>query len=911
LDGEPIDPPRTLKARSLLAYLALRRGETLRRESLMNEFWPDAEPQSARNNLKTTLSAIRKVVRDGGADVDAVLVVTRDFVRWEAAVVADSLEFARCSLEVDDERRYAIEVYGGEFMPGDDNEWVQYVRRDLAMRFEQMLRRELAASQSPAIAERLLALDPFSDEAYSSLIEHALNSGDRPTARAMYRRYAVALRELDVDPPRDLAIRVGMHGSSQPRRGIPAFFGRADELAEVARHLNSRPRCVVLAGIPGIGKTSLAQEAARQCTSGEVEIVDLRIDDFADGGEALAQRLQRRARMILCATPELATAIRAAAPDLPEVELGQLTYDELALALRRHESVALIDAVWRRSNGYPLVMAALTASLEDEQVQASTIERLRLPRELERRFESSLRALPLDVTEIAVLIGLEPNLDHDDLAALLNWSIARVIDAREQLDATGAAYPFFVEAALRTISPFRRAHVIDRIAERLKLHEDPNAKMRSAELLKELGKKYEAGNAYFEAATGFIAASAWDSAARAIDGGIETLAPVAATQTAIDTLRALYMAKGSVLYQQGVFVGALHAFDSVMELSNKEEHADIRTRALLSMGHALVRADMLEPAWAVAKQAVAESERMDSRPRLGTQHLLARVLRDQLKYDEAVTLAADGYKQAMDAREWVVATAFANLVIEIHRRLLRFDAAFLWAERQLEAAVLAGPILESEARHMLGSVNAAVHRFDEAINEFGQALQLIEHYRRRKSGFVTPVQQLEWQLHHGLAHVHVASNHVDRALVESEWLLRSPWLFNSPFSSWQGTSVAVDARIAAGSDSDIKAAQKLLERVPRAASRDPRACIDTLARARIAARCGSDSAPALLREAYDGLTVAAKVHEDQIHPYFYRLAESAKDVDDIVARKALQAARFHERRVIEHAGPLWGRATPG
>ncbi len=875
----------------------------------MNEFWPDAEPQSARNNLKTTLSAIRRVLKDGGADVDALLVVTRDFVRWEGAIVADSLEFARCSLEVDDERRHAIEIYGGEFMPGDDNEWAQYVRRDLALRFEQMLRHELASSQSPAVAERLLALDPFSDEAYSSLIEHALKAGDRQTARAIYRRYADVLRELEVEPPRDLAIRVGMVASPRAERRMPVFFGRADELAEVAHHLNTGMRAVLLTGIPGIGKTSLAQEAASRFAGGDVEIIDVLAADVADGGVALAERLRTGARCIACTTPDVATTIRAAVPELPEIEVGALTHDELAVVIRRHvgeEATPLVDAVWKRSNGYPLVVAALADSLEGEHVRAETIERLRLPRELERRFESSLRAISPDVADVAILLGLEPQLDHDDLAALLNWSVPRIIDARDALNASGAAYSFYIEAALRTISQLRREHTIDRIAESLKLREDPNAKMRSAELLKELGKKYEASNAYFEAATGFIAASAWEGASRAIEAGIELLEPIAASAKAIDTLRALYMAKGTVLYQQGLFVPALHAFDSVIDFSTKERDADVRTRALVSMGHALVRADMLEPAWAVAKQAVSESTTLDSGTQLRTRHLLARVLRDQLKYDEAIAIAQDGYGQAMDVREWVVATAFANLVIEIHRRLLKFDAAFLWAGRQLEAAVLAGPILESEARHMFGSVKATVHRFDEAVTEFAEALRLVEHYRRRQTGFITPIQQLEWQLHHGLAHVHVASSDVDRALIESEWLLRSPWLFNSPFSSWQGTSVAVDARIAAGSESDIRAARKLLERMPRASSRDPRSCIDTLARARVAARSGWDSAPALLREAFESLTVAAAVHEDQIHPYFYRLAESAKDVDDIVARKALQAARYHERRVIEHAGALWG-----
>ena len=44
--GRTIGAPATAKARSLLAYLALQHDETVRREIVMHEFWPDADVET-------------------------------------------------------------------------------------------------------------------------------------------------------------------------------------------------------------------------------------------------------------------------------------------------------------------------------------------------------------------------------------------------------------------------------------------------------------------------------------------------------------------------------------------------------------------------------------------------------------------------------------------------------------------------------------------------------------------------------------------------------------------------------------------------------------------------------------------------------------------------------------------------
>jgi DNA-binding SARP family transcriptional activator len=916
LGGVTIEPPRTSKARSMLAYLALRRAETIRRQVLMTEFWPDADPTSARNNLKTTLSTIRRTFREAGVDADAVVQVTRDWVRWDAPAIVDVHDFERCSIDDDDERRKALALYRGDVFPGDVSEWVQELRRCLAIRFEEMLRRELTVAPAAAIAERLLALDPFSDEAYVSLVEAALRSGNCRSAQAVYRRYAAALQEIGVEPPHDLAIRVGMRQSTPIANTAPAarsFFGRTDELAEIEQRFFEGSPVVLLSGVFGIGKSMLAFEALRRIGGNPLAVVDIDEHDLREGCRTLREHLKQHDRAIWCASPAVANSVCAAFSQVTEIEIGPLAYDEVALAIRRSlttDDAALVDAVWKRSKGYALVLEALVSPLQNFLLSAEAVERSRLPRELERRFEAELRFCGADVAELATFLALEKRLDNDDLAALLDWNLARVIEARERLTALGVAQSFCTEAALRTLSPSRREHAIGRIAARLELHEDPSTKMRSAELLNELGRAREAGQAYLEAGRTFATSSSWGNAAHAIDAGIACLEPIITSIKTQELLRELHLEKGHILYQQGAFVPALRSLEAVLDISDPREHGTVRSKALLSMGHALVSADMLPSASNVAKQAVEESVCWgDVHAELGAQLLLSRVLRDPLSYDEKLDIAERGYKRSIEARQWSMATSFANAIVDVSRRLLNFEACFLWAQRQLEAAILAGPLLEAESRHMIGSVKVVVHRIDEALAEFRHALPLVEQYRHRHSASPTPAGQLEWMMHHALAHTYITAGLIGQAIGESEWLVRSPWMLNTPFSVWQATSVSVDARLAAGSARDVNVAKVLLERLPQALSSDTRACLDILARARVSARLGDRNAPALLHMAFESLTAAAVGHPDQIHPYFYRLAESARGVDDFLSARALDIARTYEHRLIEQAGHLWGRSA--
>ena len=106
----------TRKAQALLAYLALRPGQTHPRDKLTALLWPDRGQAQARDSLRHTLVELRKVLparppsltAEGRAVALDPAAIDIDVVRFEALVNAGT---------VDDLTR-AAEMYQGNFLEG-------------------------------------------------------------------------------------------------------------------------------------------------------------------------------------------------------------------------------------------------------------------------------------------------------------------------------------------------------------------------------------------------------------------------------------------------------------------------------------------------------------------------------------------------------------------------------------------------------------------------------------------------------------------------------------------------------------------------------------------------------------------------------------------------------------------------
>src|ERR1700686_3797490 len=84
IDDKPINAPSTQKARALLVYLILRARKDVARDALLELFWPDWEPERARQSLKTATWSIRRSLRDAGFEPDDFLSARKTSIQWIA-----------------------------------------------------------------------------------------------------------------------------------------------------------------------------------------------------------------------------------------------------------------------------------------------------------------------------------------------------------------------------------------------------------------------------------------------------------------------------------------------------------------------------------------------------------------------------------------------------------------------------------------------------------------------------------------------------------------------------------------------------------------------------------------------------------------------------------------------------------
>ena len=202
---------RSHLARFLLAYLALHWPRPVALESLLEVFWPEMEPERSRNNLKSTLSSLRTMLKlPDGQNLFQRTTHTLEFHPelpfWHDLSQLRSLLQQASSGSAPDglrSRRQALELYRGSFLPD--------CYLDFAVRAREELEQELVgvgcglmehyreAAQHDLVLEygrRTLALDPCCQEAYRSMMEAARLAG-RP--EESLRIYDTCKRRLAQD----------------------------------------------------------------------------------------------------------------------------------------------------------------------------------------------------------------------------------------------------------------------------------------------------------------------------------------------------------------------------------------------------------------------------------------------------------------------------------------------------------------------------------------------------------------------------------------------------------------------------------------------------------------------------------------------------------------------------------------
>jgi DNA-binding SARP family transcriptional activator/tetratricopeptide (TPR) repeat protein len=287
LDGRPVQLPADARARELLGWLVVAPGPHAR-SALAGRLRPDVGEESARKTLRDAVYELRRALGPGGRDA---IVATREQVALDTALVRTDLwEFRRHVAA--GELEAAVEGRMGELLAGMDADWVLRVRDEHKADFGGVLaelaqQAEAAGDLDAAVrwTRRRLDVEPLVEESHRDLIRRLARAGDRPAALTAATALADRLRrELGVPPSPETralveAVRRGRADAAEPARvGAPPLppalmrtttpegRGRTLDRLEGAWNeaLAGETRVALVAGEPGIGKTTLAGELARR-----------------------------------------------------------------------------------------------------------------------------------------------------------------------------------------------------------------------------------------------------------------------------------------------------------------------------------------------------------------------------------------------------------------------------------------------------------------------------------------------------------------------------------------------------------------------------------------------------------------------------------------------------------------------
>jgi len=209
---------------SLLKYLVLHRKQSISRDVLMDIFWPDAEPELARNNLNVAMHNLRKalfnitdmpviIYESGLYSLGADLQVWLDVEEFDRCVKAGTrLEALDQPTAAVNEYETAISLYQGDFLQQNPyEEWTILERERLRMAYLDALDRlsQIYFGQEHyaaciTVCQLILISDRCREDAHCLLMRCYSRQGQRHLAIRQFQACLEALRnELDVEP--DLA----------------------------------------------------------------------------------------------------------------------------------------------------------------------------------------------------------------------------------------------------------------------------------------------------------------------------------------------------------------------------------------------------------------------------------------------------------------------------------------------------------------------------------------------------------------------------------------------------------------------------------------------------------------------------------------------------------------------------------
>ncbi|MBA2737673.1 MAG: hypothetical protein H0U50_12910, partial [Pyrinomonadaceae bacterium] len=308
-DGKILTRFRTHKTGLLLAYLAFYPQRIHAREELIGMLWSDSDADAGRASFRTALASLRRQLEPGGTPAGSFLIADRANVQINPKTVTTDVAEFEYALKTSGKTtnlsekiialEQAVELYGGEFLPGFYEDWVIAERERLAQYFLDALCRLAASFEQTGnigraidYARRVVGADSLREEAHGELMRLYAEAGQISAAKRQYNELEQILREeLGVAPSPEthsLAARLQItagrgeksisssaktsikssislgHSATRLPIFLTKFIDRKEEFGQIKAMLTSaQTRILTLTGMGGSGKTRLAVEAAR------------------------------------------------------------------------------------------------------------------------------------------------------------------------------------------------------------------------------------------------------------------------------------------------------------------------------------------------------------------------------------------------------------------------------------------------------------------------------------------------------------------------------------------------------------------------------------------------------------------------------------------------------------------------
>ncbi len=279
------DPPRevevtSLRARWLLAYLALEGEQELSRSHLAGILWPEWPEARARRALNQTVWQIRRLL---GPDI---LISRSETLSLAPHVWVDVRAFQKGITSGDEEHlRAAVSLYQGDLLPQCYEDWALIARERLREQYldgmhnlVRMLKNKGDYQSALHYAREIVRIEPLREAEHREIIQLYLILNQPVQALRQYRTLqALLMEELGIEPsPETRALYETVQANLTYTSERPAplfvssgqipFVGRRQERALLLQAMEDALRgkggIVFLEGAPGMGKSRLLEEVA-------------------------------------------------------------------------------------------------------------------------------------------------------------------------------------------------------------------------------------------------------------------------------------------------------------------------------------------------------------------------------------------------------------------------------------------------------------------------------------------------------------------------------------------------------------------------------------------------------------------------------------------------------------------------